>query len=99
MELIPNKDLPIAADKVPAMVKVEPGKIYAWCTCGLSKKQPFCDGAHKQIEPIINEQGESVLPYKSLKAAFEKEEEVWFCQCKQTKNPPYCDGTHKTIGS
>jgi CDGSH-type Zn-finger protein len=21
-------------------------KIYRWCSCGLSLKQPFCDGSH-----------------------------------------------------
>jgi CDGSH-type Zn-finger protein len=97
MEIIPNKDLPKVAQCEPAMVNVEPGKIYSWCTCGLSEKQPFCDGTHKRIEPVINEQGESVMPYRSLKVQFEKEEEVWFCQCKQTKNPPYCDGSHKRL--
>ena len=97
MEMIPNKNLPHVAAKQPAMVKVVPGKIYSWCTCGLSEKQPFCDGTHKRIEPVINEQGEAVLPYRSLKVEFEKEEEVWLCQCKQTKNPPYCDGSHKML--
>lgn len=97
METIPNKNLPKAADTVPVMVKVEAGKTYAWCTCGLSEKQPFCDGTHKRIEPIINEAGESVLPFKSLKATFENDEEVWFCMCKQTKNPPFCDGSHKLL--
>jgi CDGSH-type Zn-finger protein len=97
MEMIPNKNLPHVAKKEPVMVKVEAGKIYAWCTCGLSEKQPFCDGTHKRIEPTINEQGESVMPYKSLRVEFEEEKEVWFCQCKQTKNPPYCDGSHKNL--
>ncbi|MFN8242532.1 MAG: CDGSH iron-sulfur domain-containing protein [Ferruginibacter sp.] len=95
MEQIPNKNLPKIAASGPVAVKVVPGKIYSWCTCGLSEKQPFCDGTHKRIEPVINEQGEPVLPFKSLKVEFEKEEEVWFCQCKHTKNPPFCDGSHK----
>ncbi|MGF2411396.1 MAG: CDGSH iron-sulfur domain-containing protein [Ferruginibacter sp.] len=68
MDMIPNKNLPHVAAKQPAMVKVVPGKIYSWCTCGLSEKQPFCDGTHKRIEPIINEQGEPVMPYRSLKS-------------------------------
>ena len=97
MDIIPNINLPRIAKCEPAMVKVIPGKIYSWCTCGLSEKQPFCDGAHKRIEPVINEQGESVLPYRSLKVEFDKEEEVWFCQCKHTKTPPFCDGTHRTL--
>ena len=94
MEKTPDTNLPHMAKPGPQMVKVEPGKIYAWCTCGLSQKQPFCDGTHKTIKPVLNELGESVLPFKSLTIEFEKEEEVWFCQCKQTKNPPFCDGSH-----
>lgn len=94
-EKIPNSNFPRVAKAEPVCIKVEPGKMYAWCTCGLSEKQPFCDGSHKKIEPDVNEQGETVMPYRSLKAAFEKEEEVWFCQCKHTKNPPFCDGSHK----
>jgi CDGSH-type Zn-finger protein len=86
MEQIPNDGFPICAHAFPAGVEVEPGKIYAWCTCGLSEKQPFCDGKHKNIEGT---------PYKSLKVEFEEKKEVWFCQCKHTKNPPYCDGSHK----
>jgi CDGSH iron-sulfur domain-containing protein 3 len=97
MDFIPNKGLPKVAKAQPIAVKVEPGKIYAWCTCGLSEKQPFCDGAHKKIEPIVNEVGETVMPYKSLRIEFEEEKEVWFCQCKQTKNPPFCDGSHNAL--
>lgn len=95
MDKIPNINLPKLAACSPAMMKVAPGKVYSWCTCGLSQKQPLCDGAHKCIEPTINELGEAVLPYRSLKMEFDKEEEVWFCQCKQTKTPPFCDGSHK----
>ena len=95
--MIPNENLPHIYKCEPAMVKVVPGKIYAWCTCGLSEKQPFCDGTHKKIEHTINEHNEPVLPYRSLKVEFEKEEEVWFCQCKHTKTPPFCDGTHKFL--
>lgn len=97
MEIIPNINLPKIAKCEPIMVNVVPGKIYSWCTCGLTEKHPFCDGTHKCIAPVINEQGETVLPYRSLKVEFEKEEEVWFCQCRQTKTPPFCDGTHNTL--
>jgi CDGSH-type Zn-finger protein len=97
MDIIPNKDLPHIAKKEPAMVNVQPGKIYAWCTCGLSQKQPFCDGVHKKIAHTIDEHDEPILPYKSIKVEFEKEEEVWFCQCKQTKTPHYCDGSHNKL--
>jgi CDGSH iron-sulfur domain-containing protein 3 len=97
METIPNKNLPKVYKAEPVMVKVEAGKTYAWCSCGLSEKSPFCDGSHKKIEPTTNELGEAVMPFKSLKITFEEEKKVWFCQCKQTKNPPYCDGSHKKL--
>lgn len=32
------------------ILQVEEGKTYAWCTCGRSAKQPFCDGSHKGTE-------------------------------------------------
>ena len=38
---------PTSSQKNPYKVKVEKGKTYSWCSCGLSKKQPFCDGSHK----------------------------------------------------
>ena len=38
---------PKSVQKSPYKVKVEKGKIYFWCSCGLSNKQPFCDGTHK----------------------------------------------------
>lgn len=88
MEIIPNENLPRIAFKEPVGITVEPGKVYSWCTCGLTAKTPFCDSAHKQIDG---------MPYRSIKVIFDKAEEVWFCQCKQTKTPPFCDGSHKTL--
>ena len=41
---------PHIAAKAPIAVEVEEGKNYWWCSCGLSKKQPFCDGSHKGSE-------------------------------------------------
>ena len=38
---------PNIPQKAPYVVDVEEGKTYYWCSCGHSKKQPFCDGAHK----------------------------------------------------
>ena len=88
MELIPNKGLPRIQQREPAGIIVEPGKVYAWCACGLTGKTPFCDGSHKKIED---------QPFANIKVQFDKPEEVWFCQCKQTKTPPFCDGTHKSL--
>lgn len=89
MELISNEGLPRLAKREPAGIEVEVGKVYSWCSCGLSEKEPFCDSAHKQIEG---------MPFRSIKVMFDKPQVVWFCQCKRTKTPPFCDGSHKTAG-
>ena len=38
------------AGETPIGVDVVEGKSYFWCTCGISAKQPFCDGSHKGTE-------------------------------------------------
>ena len=45
---------PIIAGKTPIGVELEAGKTYAWCSCGKSTNQPFCDGSHKGSELILN---------------------------------------------
>jgi len=76
---------PKIATKYPAQVNLEAGKTYAWCRCGLSQNQPFCDGAHEatEFQPLVWQAQES--------------KEAWLCRCKRTKDEPYCDGTHKTL--
>ena len=75
---------PKIAQKSPYIIDLEPGK-YAWCACGQSNNQPYCDGSHKgsEFSPIIVDLAES------KKAAF--------CGCKQSGNKPYCDGTHQSL--
>ena len=34
---------PFEPAKFPLNLEMEPGKEYKWCTCELSKNQPFCD--------------------------------------------------------
>lgn len=75
---------PHVAHRGPAQLTLEPGT-YLWCSCGLSEKQPFCDGHHKGTE------------FRPLKFAIAERQEVWLCQCKHTKTPPFCDGTHETL--
>ena len=73
---------PVIAQKGPYEVSVKEGKNYWWCACGLSKKQPFCDGSH---------QGSGLEP---LKFAAAKTETLFLCGCKRTAAKPHCDGTH-----
>lgn len=76
---------PVCAQKEPYAVDVEEGKAYFWCACGLSKKQPFCDGSHS---------GTGITPQR-FKA--ETADTVYFCGCKATGGAPLCDGTHNTL--
>ena len=74
---------PASPQKNPYKVIVEKGKTYFWCACGLSQKQPFCDGTHKK-------KGK----FKSLKYLAKESKEMYFCGCKMTKHSPLCDGSH-----
>ncbi len=78
------KEEPIVAQKAPYVLELEAGR-YAWCSCGRSKKQPFCDGSHKGSR------------FKPLVFTLEERKRVALCGCKRTANPPYCDGTHKQL--
>jgi CDGSH-type Zn-finger protein len=75
-------DLPKRAGDKPVEADLEKGKTYAWCACGLSKTQPFCDGSHK------------VTDIKPFVFVSEETKKSHLCMCKQTKNKPYCDGSH-----
>lgn len=73
------------AGKGPAMVELEKDKNYAWCACGKSDGQPFCNGAHSgsEFSPTI--------------FTVEEDKKAALCACKQTSNPPYCDGSHAKL--
>jgi CDGSH-type Zn-finger protein len=76
---------PVVAQKEPYAVELKAGKSYAWCACGRSDNQPFCDGSHK---------GTSLQPV-TFKA--EKDGKAFLCGCKATDNQPFCDGSHKAL--
>lgn len=80
-------DLPRIAERSPANVNLEAGKRYAFCTCGLSANQPFCDGQHRGtgFAPVV--------------FTAEQTEEAWLCRCKRTGTAPRCDGTHNHLES
>jgi CDGSH-type Zn-finger protein len=74
---------PERASDTPYAVEVEAGKSYFWCSCGKSKKQPFCDGSHKGSE------------FTPVKFTAKESNKVFFCGCKSTRTQPMCDGSHK----
>jgi glutamate synthase domain-containing protein 2 len=69
----------------PIKEELEEGKKYAWCACGLSATQPFCDGSHRGTDftPVV--------------FSADKSEAAFLCACKRTANAPYCDGTHAKL--
>lgn len=75
---------PKIAQKGPFVMKINPGK-YAWCACGMSSNQPFCDGTHKGTE------------FSPIRLEITEEKQVAWCGCKRSGNKPFCDGTHNKI--
>lgn len=69
----------------PIEVTLEAERQYYWCTCGLSKSQPFCDGSHKDTN--FTPKAFSVTENKT----------AWLCTCKKSGKAPFCDGTHNKL--
>lgn len=78
---------PTIADNKPKKASLNKGEEYYFCTCGLSKKQPFCDGSH------------SVTSFKPKVFVAETSDDAYLCACKHTQNPPFCDGSHKQFSA
>ena len=70
----------------PYVINEAPGK-KAWCACGESEYQPYCDGSHSRKNtgkvPMVVEIGAT--------------KKVAWCGCRQSKNKPFCDGTHSKL--
>lgn len=76
---------PKSPQKSPYAVELAPGD-YWWCACGLSKRQPFCDGSHKAAGVF------SPVRFSTTEA-----QKVWLCGCKHSSNKPFCDGSHQKL--
>ena len=72
---------PEVPQKAPYVIEVEPGN-YAWCSCGKSSKQPYCDGAHAGTE------------FRPILEKVEEKKMVAWCGCKNNASGPFCDGSH-----
>lgn len=73
---------PKATQDHPYVVEEEPGK-KAWCACGRSANQPYCDGSHR---------GTGLGP---VRVEIEAKKRVAWCGCRRTGSPPFCDGSHR----
>jgi CDGSH-type Zn-finger protein len=79
-----SDEKPVIADKSPCIQEMEPGE-YWWCSCGKSKKQPFCDGSHE---------GTGFTP---TKVELTTKKKVAWCNCKHSKRGYLCDGAHSKL--
>ena len=77
-------DEPQIAQKAPYVLEVEPGT-YAWCACGRSQNQPYCDGSHAgtDLRPKVEK--------------IDEQKKVAWCGCKRSGNAPFCDGSHAVL--
>ena len=67
----------------PYKIDAKAGQTLYFCSCGLSKNPPYCDGSHK---------GSGKSPHA---VKVEKDGPIWACGCGKTKSAPLCDGSHK----
>lgn len=72
---------PESPQRMPYVMDVAPGT-YAWCACGKSSNQPYCDGSHvgSAFSPVVE--------------TIDEAKKVAWCGCKITGAAPFCDGSH-----
>lgn len=79
--------IPVNNGYLPYNTYLEKGKVYWFCSCGASMKNPFCDGLCNRLmtrnRPIYFNVTESGY-YK-------------LCNCKLSANAPFCNGTHRQV--
>ena len=76
--------LPKIARKSPYVADEKAGR-KAFCTCGLSSKDPYCDGSHK---------GTGFSPEIVI---LEEDKKVVWCGCKHSSKGAFCDGSHRNL--
>ena len=75
---------PIIAGRKSIKLDLQPGT-YAWCACGRSRTQPFCDGSHAGTD------------FRPVPFTIQVQKIYSLCACKHTLTPPFCDHTHRTL--
>ena len=77
--------VPTIAQKGPYPVQVEAGASYYWCSCGLSKTQPFCNGSHAGT-------GLSPIKFEAIET-----KTATFVAARAAKVASFCDGSHTKL--
>jgi CDGSH-type Zn-finger protein/mannose-6-phosphate isomerase-like protein (cupin superfamily) len=75
----------VVASRKPYLVELKAGRRYAWCACGRSQRQPFCDGSH------------AGTGFEPVQFVADADREALLCGCKRSCGKPYCDGTHNSL--
>lgn len=72
---------------LPYNVYLQQGKVYNWCSCGISLTNPWCNG-------LCNFNATRCRPI-----TFNVDTSAYFklCNCKISANAPFCNGTHVKV--
>ena len=79
-------DKPKIAGNKPIVLELSAGQ-YAYCACGESKNQPFCDGSHRTTS------------FSPEMFTISEDKTVALCVCKQNGGGPSCTGSHAKLES
>ena len=84
----------LVAQRGAFAVELRAGKRYAWCACGRSSSQPFCDGSHKETgcDGSHKETGLVAVVFQA-----ERDGTAYLCGCKTSQGRPFCDDSHNRL--
>ena len=79
--------VPLIAGYFPYNMYLQRGKVYQWCSCGISQNGPWCDS-------MCN-----YLVTRNRPMYFNVSESGYYkiCNCKFSANAPFCSNTHRLV--
>lgn len=79
--------IPLHSGFFPYNVFLQQGKLYWYCTCGISYNNPFCDWSCNKI------------PTRNRPIYFNVNQSGYYklCTCKVSADSPFCDGSHRRL--
>lgn len=79
--------VPVNNGYYPYNSYLEKGKVYLFCTCGASAKNPWCDSYCNKMTTRLRP-----IYFNVTESGYYK-----MCNCKQSSNSPFCNGTHRAV--